>query len=1111
MVEEIADIRERQEALDPTRSFVVQAPAGSGKTELLMQRYLVLLACAERPEQILAITFTRKAAGEMQNRVILSLEKAASGKKPTAPHEEQTLSLARAVLERSAAQGWELLENPSRLRIQTIDSFCAGLVRLTPLLSHLGRPPEIAEDPDELYREAAARTIEMVEEESPGGAAVRKALGHLDNSVVGLSRRLVAMLEKRDQWRRHVEDGGGEGLRALIEGSMRSLVEETLEGVRDAFPDGLAERLLPAARYAASNLAASGKNSPITALEGIQGMPGPRAADLALWKGIKELLLTGVGGVRKPGGVNVNLGFPRDKTEEAVAAKDGFRALLGELEQNDVALDALATVGALPAPAFSDRDWEILEAIVRLLPIASAHLEAVFAETGRKDHQSVSMAALDALGGELDPTELMLSLDMRIRHILVDEYQDTSRSQLSLIEALVRGWEPGDGRTLFIVGDPMQSIYLFREAQVGLFLDALRSGVGTVKLDFLRLTTNFRSGTSLVDWVNNTFAPAFPEEEDSFTGAVRYVPSVAVKGGPADPVTVRLYPARDDAAEAVEIISVIKSLPGDETVAVLCRSRSHVSALVEAFKRESIGFRAQDMDPMAGRPVILDLFVLLRALAHPYDRVAWLAVLRAPWCGLTLSDLHALCCCDSASPVFRLMNDPSRLATLSEDGRQRLSRVARAFASALSAWGRANVREVLEGLWIRLGGPACAPDERSAKDAEGFFTMLEDSGAVVTQEDIRVLEERLEKTYADHGGDADTRIDVMTVHRAKGLEFDNVIIPGLGRKPRNEDKKLMLWMERGDGLLLAPIERKAAGEPSPIYSYLSLINRQKAEHEKTRQLYVAATRARKGLYLFGHVKEGGDGEVRSHEKTAFLSVIEHALTARMVSATAPLPNPVTEAPPRAAPLKRLPVDWAMPEPAGAVAAQGEERPGVSTDEQVEFHWAGEVRRHIGTVVHGYLCRIAREGLQGWSAERVEKESGRMEARLRTLGLGAAAARRAAVEAASTLKRALSDKRGRWALSTHEQGDVEYPLTGVVEGGIVHAVMDRTFVEDGVRWVVDYKSSTHEGGSVEAFLESERERYSRQLEKYAALLRAAGEEREIRTGLYYPALGAWVEL
>ena len=238
-----------------------------------------------------------------------------------------------------------------------------------------------------------------------------------------------------------------------------------------------------------------------------------------------------------------------------------FKDILASLSGNDRLLSALIDVGRLPDPEYSDDEWEILNELLSLLPIARRHLTDLFAERGVVDFQAIAMAALEALGPEDNPTDLMLSLDLRIQHILVDEYQDTSRRQLELLRALTRGWEPGDGRSLFIVGDPMQSIYLFRDAEVGLFLDAQDSGIGEVSLDSLTLQSNFRSQAAIVDWVNDAFQGAFPEGDDPFMGAMRYIPFASVN--PAINrlnVTTRLFDGRDDSHEAEEIVRSITEI-----------------------------------------------------------------------------------------------------------------------------------------------------------------------------------------------------------------------------------------------------------------------------------------------------------------------------------------------------------------------------------------------------------------------------------------------------------------------------------------------------------------------------------------------------------------------
>ena len=187
---------------------------------------------------------------------------------------------------------------------------------------------------------------------------------------------------------------------------------------------------------------------------------------------------------------------------ESLAARDGVAA-------------ALVRVRCLPPARLSDAQWERLEALLAVLPHAVAELMALFAERKSVDHSAVAAAARDALRDDAAPTELALALDYRIRHLLVDEYQDTSPAQERLLALLLAGWQRGDGRTLFCVGDPMQSIYAFREADVTLFLQAAREGVGGVPLEALRLGRNFRSSRAIVDWVNASFAALLPSEDDS--------------------------------------------------------------------------------------------------------------------------------------------------------------------------------------------------------------------------------------------------------------------------------------------------------------------------------------------------------------------------------------------------------------------------------------------------------------------------------------------------------------------------------------------------------------------------------------------------------------------
>jgi ATP-dependent exoDNAse (exonuclease V) beta subunit len=805
-----------------------------------------------------------------------AIEAARDGEIPESKHEREGFDLACAALARDYEKGWNLLACPGRLKVQTIDALCAALTRQMPILSGLGRLPAITEDPTALYREAARRTIALMEKEGAEGHTLRQALRHLDNNFAALEKRLIAMLARRDQWLRHIklkDNCSEEDLRGHLEKSLRRSIERTLKQLQAAFPEDLLKEALSCGHYAASNLAGDDIESPVRVLAE-QGEAGITYNYLPLWRGLGALLLTGKREWRKTGGVNKKIGFPADKAPEALEMKERFKSLLVGLAEQERLEKVLAEVALLPDGRYEDREWIILNDLLRLLPLAQRSLQSLFGEEGLVDFQAVSMAAISALGEPSEPTDLMLALDLRLIHILVDEYQDTSQLQLKLLEALSAGWEAGDGRTLFVVGDPMQSIYLFREAEVGLFLQAESEGIGSVKLESLKLKSNFRSQAGIIDWANSIFHAAFPGEGDQLLGAIPYSPfSPVLLALEGDAVRLFTYEARDDELEAEHIVHNIRSIrkmSPDQTVVVLARSRTHLTKLIELIKNEGIDFRTIGLDPLIERPVIQDLLSLLRAMMHPCDRTAWLAILRAPWCGLTMPDIHRLVNGEKKI-IWEVMGDENHRQLLSEDARQRLGKLCEKLSPAIALWGRKSPRTLLEGLWISIGGPACI-DADSIEDADAFFDMLEAATVSGRLEAIDILEERITKLHANHGGEGDNPVDIMTIHRSKGLEFDHVIIPGLGKPPSSGEKRLIYAMESGEDLFLAPIEETGKNTEGAIYKYLSRIGGKKELLEQVRLLYVAATRAKKRLYLFGHVR-GLKDDLPSIDKHSFLASI----------------------------------------------------------------------------------------------------------------------------------------------------------------------------------------------------------------------------------------------
>ena len=302
-----ADARQREQALDISESFIVQAPAGSGKTELLTQRYLRLLAEVDHPEEIYAITFTRKAAAEMRNRILAAVD-AATAPQPPEPHRQLTWTLARAALEQDARHEWQISRNPNRLRIQTFDSLSHALARQMPLLSELGAPPATTDKPEAHYQEAARATLRMLEDPKLG-PHIETLLVYLDNRQGLLEDLLRNMLARRDQWLGHaLSSPGGDDLDEALEDAVTAHLRLLLGNCR---PDWL-HQLITIAQQAASNLAASGQTG--TAADSLSAWlhkdqnPGTAWTDLPDWLGLAQLLLTKGGELRRSW--NADTGFP---------------------------------------------------------------------------------------------------------------------------------------------------------------------------------------------------------------------------------------------------------------------------------------------------------------------------------------------------------------------------------------------------------------------------------------------------------------------------------------------------------------------------------------------------------------------------------------------------------------------------------------------------------------------------------------------------------------------------------------------------------------------------------------------------------------------------------
>jgi ATP-dependent helicase/nuclease subunit A len=1216
------DAPARAAALNPHASCIVEAPAGSGKTGLLTQRFLKLLADpgTAQPEEVLAMTFTRKATAEMNERVLTQLQQAAA-KTPLPPaageFDRETRALALAALDRSHQLGWDILAQPQRLNIRSILSVCMDLANSLPLLSGTGGQQQPVEDARPLYRLAARRTLMQLGGPDAGlDRALHNVLLHRDGSLADCERLLADMLGAREQWAELVPLTPGELDDAVLDRDVRPRLERALEAVvcaglnraLRALPAGVLHDLTQLARRLAHEPGYKDDPNPL-ALCANKNLPPEAVADhLEHWIVLISLLLTKGGDWRKGFAVN-HLGFVLPKADKAL-----LQQLIAEI-QTEPLQQALHGVRELPPARYPDEQWRVARALFHILRHALAELKLLFTERNECDFNELALAAREALSSETGAaeddraTDLALSAGGRLRHLLVDEMQDTSTSQYELIRALTQSWD-GHSQTLFLVGDPKQSIYLFRQARVERFLRTLQDGrLGDIPLQTLRLTANFRSQASLVAGFNTTFggtataAGIFPPpaaiQPDAQALDVPFVEATAVRQRTSDAGIVwhtailldepspnlSSRPERDgfmvvrsgetrtslhsasvdhpthEAREIRRIIEQRLAQPLQQvrskpwSIAVLGRTRDHLAAIVKEFKahdgKPELPFRAVDLDPLGELPEVLDALALTRALLHPADRIAWLAVLHASWCGLTLADLLALtsdgATADPDTPIAELVRTRTHL--LSAEGKLLLARAWPILEAAAATAGRTPLCTHIERTWRSLGGDApLTPDQLT--NVRRFLAVLGELEADTGRIDLDALAARLKSLYAEPRAGA-SQIELMTIHKAKGLEWDLVLVPGLHRKPRAGSTNLLNWLEL-DGasandeasILLAPIYGK--GESSDkLNSWLRNVRTHRERAEEKRLFYVAVTRAREELHLFAALPQR-NGVLAAAVAGSLLKACWPAAEARFQDSvlsteaqrsgeTRSFPAPAIDfdyedhlalaasaAEEPAAPVTRPPTIQRLPRAFDPIARftaatrlAYSSAAALRTAATFERPQGGFAVRAFGNVVHRYLQLLAQR-LIATTPDNLLTELAawqpRLVASLRGEGLAPTVATREAARALLALQNTLNDPIGRWLLAPHP-GAASEASVGALR-------VDRTFLAgpsplttgQSHLWIVDFKTTALNDREASAFDAAERSKYTAQLEAYAALRRnLPGGATPIQLGLYYaliPRLLDW---
>ena len=1077
----LPDAEQRKLALDPLKSFIVQAPAGSGKTTLLVERYLTLLSQVNYPEEILAITFTRKAAQEMRTRILTLI--ATSDR------------LANENLLQTKLKQWQLLDNPHRLRVQTIDSFCHHLVNRAPLLSKISNNFNIVQNYEaELYYRKAAEEV-LYNSEYLG--LLKPVVLHLDNDWERLTKLLIAMLQLRDQWLPQViRVKQSENPQNLMELELDLVIKENLSKIIEYFPKALSQKLIIILQELYSIV---GKELPDFFEEFYETITLNTLTPEAM-KNICNLLLTKDFSWRKR--VTRDQGFitrdihNKNFEKKLKSLKAQMEALLATLSLHEDLRLSLENFLLSPPKRYQDQQWQVIQSLVQLLPILAAHLKVIFQEKKVVDHLEITMNATDLLGETDNPSNLALNLEHSIQHILIDEFQDTSPSHYRLIEKLIEPWQENDGHTLFLVGDPMQSIYRFRNAEVGLFLSVQNNGIANLKPIPIYLTSNFRSAKVIIQWINETCSKIFPPIANHILGQVSFKPSVALIEYDNPRVNLKILTNGDSQNEATETLRIIKNIRSnyspEETIAVLVRSRIHLKATFKKLDENNLAYQAIDLELLEKNLFIRDLYSLTKALYDLTDKLAWLAILRAPWCGLQFADLLKISN-GSGLTIWDNLNNFSVLE-LSTDGQEKLKKFSTIFTPFFELRRKLSWLELIKNCWLALGGPATAKDEKELEYAELFFQLLTDNDL-----SIEYLEKKLSSIFIPQNNSA-ANIMIMTIHRAKGLEFDHVIIPGINRPTKVDEYKLLLWYEQPknlnrNALILAPIS--STNEKDLIYNYLKIIDQKRSFYETGRLLYVALTRARKSIHLIGSAIEDKPLKPSPGSLWEQLTPVIHPNFPylEISSAQKNIDSPAkTELPS----ILRLATKWSNPQ--SFTFPLNEHSPHLTqvTDNQSQI---------LGEIIHFLLSQLSWQSLSDnfttndleyWSKLLIQEGYNEVKKGIALIQ--------------KSLKNITNDPRGRWILANHREAQNELKIATKISAQFSHYIIDRTFIdENNIRWIIDYKISNPNSNNLDQFLSNEAKKHRQQLLNYKKAFNLLDPKHPTKTGLYFPMFSGWIEL
>jgi ATP-dependent exoDNAse (exonuclease V) beta subunit len=909
-----------------------------------------------------------------------------------------------------------------------------------------------------LYQKAAEKTLLLIEE-GDFQKVISDVLFHLDNNVEKFYRLVTRMLAKREQWLPRLYLKGALDI-DILDKAAQQIITEHLQSLNKT-----------ATNYFDQNFFSLISKNTRHEVRQIKKLPSAEISDLEEWKILSDLCLTKSGQWRKK--IDKNLGFPAELKEQ----KKELLMILAELQTDDCLKNQLMELSLLPDAYLEKASNKALRDISEVLKLSVAQLKLLFNELSVQDFSEVGLQAIGALDSREKVSDIALFLDYQINHLLIDEFQDTSYAQLILIEKLLENWQHGSGKTIFLVGDPMQSIYRFRESQVGIFLEVKKNGISNVKINSLLLNKNFRSNKSVVDSNNKFFSRIFPLEDNLIHGAIHYSKSSSASSKViGDAINFFPYAYKQNHQEAQQVVSIIQqnlALNANQEIAVLVKSRSHLKEIIEYLQLHNIDYEAIKTLPLRSHLFTRDLISLTRAILSLADKLAWLSILRAPWCGLSLKDLVIFSSSDEMT-IFHQLEDKALLMKLDKDSKARAAHLHQALSEVIANNGRFSFVERFSFALNQLY-PHQELDTQQRDIKSNYLSLLNDC-EIKQSLNIETIESMLKDLYAPS---QPSNVKLMTIHQAKGLEFDVVILPGLGRAQRNEQAPLIHMKEfLNNGLLLAPIKSAYEIKHSQTFQYLQHIEKRQNHYELMRLLYVAMTRAKQKLHLLGCLTEKGVAPKNTFFEllSPFFQKSIKQLDGSLVKINQQGRSPLLRRYKELTPLQQR----------SQISIN--ETQGLSVDISPIYQSA------LGSLVHYYF----EKGSFSPTKEHAEL-------RLLESGVPSRLVHSYANEACQLLQNTKKDKLFDWLFKDRESTQVEAEYSNKSSTVII----DRMFIDDDTLWIIDFKTARPmEDEAIGDFIERQKSLHRKQLMKYKDILQGVFN-LPTKVALYCPAVSKLV--